>query len=132
MKKLCDLTDWQEYKAERGRGAGNSIKYRQVYCLDLWNHILAEEYPDGRMVGKAFAGNMRVFLTLLPKPIKRATVKSIIEALGQKMNMKAEINLKQAPDQIGKDIDDAFNVSFMREYPPTVYERVFNEQNSGS
>ncbi len=127
MKKLVDLTDWQEYKAERGRGAGNSIKYRLCVCADLWNWCLSEEYPDGRIVGKSFAGNMRVFLTLIPEELRKDAIPKIIKALAEKTEMTVEMNLDQSLPDLGTNIDDVFNVSFMREHPPTVYQRLFKE-----
>jgi hypothetical protein len=127
MKMLCPLTDWKEEKITRGRFAGDTTRFRYVVALDQWNWCIASQVNEkGNIVGESFYGNMK---TLLPNAQVIAGkgfiafVKELTKILGKKSKVPLNIDLNQKPYDIGKELDDILETSYLKEWPPTVYER---------
>lgn len=129
MKILCPLSNWQERIAERGRGAGKRIRQRYILAADKWTWIVGVQTGDGTkpVVCEKFYGNMKCLISSLDPNI----VPIIIAALCKALKKNVEMPDSKNPAVIGKWIDDNFNTSFLREYPPKVFQSIFKTDDDG-
>lgn len=136
MKVLCPLSDWKERKVERGKSVGNTIIQRDVLALDPWNYIIGvQNKNDMNVIGQMYYGNLATLfidleLVLFGQEFKYF-IKQLIDILSNRLNKKFNLDIKNPHDnaeKIGKEIDRKYDISFLKEYPPTVYYRIFEKE----
>jgi hypothetical protein len=137
MKMVCVLNEWQCETVDRGRFKGQESKFRYVLAVDNWNWMIADQRKDANapMTGYLYYPSMRIFLPRLLERSQELGIKvefalpNIVQSLqkltGKQVSMPIGELTVGVLEKFGKQLDDEMNLSYVREYPPTVCQRLF-------
>lgn len=127
---VTPITDWQTTTVSRGRGMGNQIVSRYVLAADLWNLVVAVERKDSlNIAGEAFFGNFKTLLPWLNNNGIHDALPKIVAELCKRTGKPDPKITSLLPFEQGRVLDDYFECSYMREYPPMVLKRVFKSED---
>jgi hypothetical protein len=128
MRLLCELTDWKEDVVQRGRSAGSVTRFRYVIAADNWNWLIGIQRTNEstQVVGEAFVGSMNMLFSFLDKKAEDYHVKAD-DIKHRVISSLEKVTGKQAPkpNMTGSEVDNFFQTSQMKKYPPTVIKDVF-------
>jgi hypothetical protein len=139
MKTLCPLTDWKETLRERGRGAGTKTKTRWLLCGDIWCWAIGlEDFErQGQLIQNTtrYYKNIAHILYAAQQIIKeevnmKKIATTIAGALYEKTGIEPDIDFALPVLEIGVEIDKTYRTSYCKEYPPTVLDRIFKEEEN--
>lgn len=149
MKLFCPLTDWNSSENTVGRYKGGICTSRKVLAMDNWNWVLGTQRggkDTDNISGEKFLPSFRLILPFLYKNSNKTeeecfsvnftkeTLNVIIEKLHSLTHKKYPVIPENFTEEIlrqyGKKLDDIYETSFAREYPPKVMKTLFGVEEN--
>jgi hypothetical protein len=137
MKSVIAISEWHEKEADRGKYKGSKSRVRDVIAVDNWNWVIGEDNTK-TITGDTYYGNVKSLFSILFRKMENpeqfkilATnfIKQVSLLLNKPLMDISAIALsteKQA-ESLGLALDNFYNLSYLREHPPTVTQRLFGD-----
>ncbi len=127
---LCPLTEWWPQTSKKTKKKENIRLVVGANEFNWYTAIQREGNPN--LSSESYYGSIKQLLTGVAQrdyiKDKLKCANNIIDSLSNICNISVQIDLTKSLDKIGSDIDQVFDCSFHKEYPPKVFDNIFNRK----